>query len=529
MDAITTARELLPAWAPWANALLYLPAAFLISLIALWAGATLALRPLRKAGPTDWVERARLSYPARRGSLRAALVLAVLFGVLAFAHAGPVNRVRGGPFLVLAGLASYAGSLLVLYRVARRVRPSPWTAGAWLRGQLVLLLVFSPHFLVLLALIALMPDTFIAWVVTLLALGAVALVWLARGGGLSLAAAARLARRPSPRLAAAVEQAVARVGARPGKVYELRARYANALVFPLSGRLAFTEGLLARLDDDEVTAVCAHELAHLTEPRRVAYYRLAPLTLTLVLPLALLITTPQGLIVFEVAVLAGGLLTVLGVRLSRRLERRADELGRAHEGEPGTYARALARIYEVNLVPPVTAGLGATHPHLYDRLVAACDAPAYERPKRPPRAPFFVALAVSSLVALAGCAALEAGRYLLHADEAGYGWSLALYGGRADALAGLAGARFQRDDKEGAVVLYRAAAGSDQRSARHPANLAIVLARLGRCDEAEAAAREALTRLKPPGVSRDDAEAVVKARAAVTWCRLRWPEPEPQP
>ena len=44
---------------------------------------------------------------------------------------------------------------------------------------------------------------------------------------------------------------------------ELRAPYANAIVFPLSRRLAFTDGLLAALDDDEVTGVCAHELAHL--------------------------------------------------------------------------------------------------------------------------------------------------------------------------------------------------------------------------------------------------------------------------
>jgi tetratricopeptide (TPR) repeat protein len=252
--------------------------------------------------------------------------------------------------------------------------------------------------------------------------------------------------------------------------------------------------------------------------------------LILVLPLARLIATPQGLVAFEMAVLAGAVVAVLGLRLSRRLERRADELSRAHEGEPGTYARALAKIYEVNLIPPVTSGRGGTHPHLYDRLVTAGAPPDYERPKPPPRTPFFLALAVSVLLGLAGCAGIEAGRYLLPASEAGARWSLALYGGRAEALARLAGARFERDDKEGAAALYRAAAALDVRSVRYPANLAIVLARLGRCDEAEAAAGEALTRVQQPAAGRDDFVAVVKARAAVRQCRARrQTPPERQP
>jgi len=125
MDAITAARQMLPAWVPWGNVLFYLPAAFLISLVSAWAGASLALRPLRKADPATWVERARLSYPARRAALRSSGLLPVLFGVLALLHCGPVNRVGGGAFLVLAVLASYAGAFLALHRVARRSRPAP--------------------------------------------------------------------------------------------------------------------------------------------------------------------------------------------------------------------------------------------------------------------------------------------------------------------------------------------------------------------------------------------------------------------
>jgi tetratricopeptide (TPR) repeat protein len=302
---------------------------------------------------------------------------------------------------------------------------------------------------------------------------------------------------------------------------------ANALAFPLSGRLAFTDGALAALDDEELTAVCAHELAHLAEPRRLALARAAPLALVLALPLARLMSSAEGLLVFEAGFLAAALVAGLGRRLSRRLEGRADELARAHEGEPGAYARALAKIYEVNQVPPVLRGKGTTHPHLYDRLVAAGSPPAYERPPPPPR--LFARSALTTvLLAALGCAALEAGHFPPLADTRGRErrayWLLALYGG-APQLANLALERYQAGDKDAALALYRAAAAADEASAFYPANLAIVLAGVGRCEEAEAAAREAVERLRRKAPSRGESEAVSKAWDALDWCRARRGKP----
>jgi hypothetical protein len=68
------------------------------------------------------------------------------------------------------------------------------------------------------------------------------------------------------------------------------------------------------------------------------------------------------------------------------MEVRADRLGREHEGEiQGTYARALEKMYEANLLPVVMRGKGPIHPHLYDRLTAAGAPPPYPRPKPPRR------------------------------------------------------------------------------------------------------------------------------------------------
>jgi hypothetical protein len=81
----------------------------------------------------------------------------------------------------------------------------------------------------------------------------------------------------------------------------------------------------------------------------------------------------------------GLLFTTLGVpriyrRISQKLETRADEMAKANEGDAGTYARALTRLYEDNLLPAVTAKERATHPHLYDRLLAVGVTPDFPRP-----------------------------------------------------------------------------------------------------------------------------------------------------
>ena len=56
----------------------------------------------------------------------------------------------------------------------------------------------------------------------------------------------------------------------------------------------------------------------------------------------------------------------------------------AFRARAGTYARALEKIYEANLLPVVLREK-RVHPDLYDRLVAAGATPAYARPKPPPR------------------------------------------------------------------------------------------------------------------------------------------------
>lgn len=165
----------------------------------------------------------------------------------------------------------------------------------------------------------------------------------------------------------------------PRAVVELSLPMANAFAFIQSGTLGVTDATLATLDDDELAAVCVHEMAHLTEPRWVRVMRLSfwfAFGLGMGLPMAApLVCQPLRHDLEWLVLLSGPALIlwalIVHAHLGRRMEIRADAAVRRLESVPGTYARALERLYAANLVPVVHGMKRRTHPELYDRLVAA--------------------------------------------------------------------------------------------------------------------------------------------------------------
>ena len=53
------------------------------------------------------------------------------------------------------------------------------------------------------------------------------------------------------------------------------------------------------------------------------------------------------------------------------MEKRADQLALNEQVQEGVYARALEKLYRENKIPAVNVNDKQTHPHLYDRMVAA--------------------------------------------------------------------------------------------------------------------------------------------------------------
>lgn len=335
-----------------------------------------ALRPWRRSARQSWPERARRLYPAR------ASVLTQMFLLTANVVLGARLLLPETPLAAVA-VPAFLGTLLGSYPVDRAVFP----ALRW-RSWLGLL---AAHWLILL----------VPWVVFLLAMMSMPLdfgvtTWVIALGvlGLNLAFSAGLAFRllrllgllhpAGERLRGILAMVSARLGVPVRAGWELASPMSNAFALPLTGEVVITRTLLALHPDDEVAAICAHELGHLAESRWVLTGRLVgSLALFPLIFLRPMAHAGHG----GLPVLAGAVIGLWLFRLwlSRRMERRADGIAAGHTVEPALYARALERLYQANQMPAVLPRRsGKTHPDLYDRMLAAGVTPDFPRPA-PPR------------------------------------------------------------------------------------------------------------------------------------------------
>lgn len=285
------------------------------------------------------------------------------------------------PHWLPSGLAAWLGAIAGTYFFIREVIPSA-TPRSWFHevmthwGLAFLWLAFFVSVAAVmpaqldwrsLALTLLMVGSYIAW-----AFGG--LIWSWKKCG--------LLKPASDRLEGIARDVSARMGVRLRGVWQLQSNSSTAYALPYTGDVIFSEKLVNMAPDEEVASICAHELAHCREPRSVLFARLAKSLGTL----PFLFTKPL-LHYFEVAgvFFAGVAYWIVNLwarDFSRRREIDADREARVNEGDPGVYARALARLYEANFAPAVMPRKHS-HPHLYDRLLSAGVRPDYPRPEPP--------------------------------------------------------------------------------------------------------------------------------------------------
>jgi len=147
--------------------------------------------------------------------------------------------------------------------------------------------------------------------------------------------------------------------------------------------LVFCDRLLELCDDDEVAAICDHELAHLKESKAVLALRIvgsfAATPLVFIVPCA----QHWGIWGLFPPLLTTLLLLVLVKKISRRMENKADHVAHKEQAGEGVYARALEKLYRENQTPAVAFNNRQVHPHLYDRMLSAGITPDYPRPQKP--------------------------------------------------------------------------------------------------------------------------------------------------
>lgn len=365
--------------------------AFAAAWLATFLAMGIALVPYFRSRVTEWSELARLSWGGRRLGLFCMFLVPapIVVGALAgLADLGPWTKYSAAMILTVA---AWVGVLWAPIPFARRISPAFAMTPRPARNHL------SSSLLIIVGILGISAAAFglgaskvMPWAIAS-GLGIVLLTaffwwgWLA---GLWVLGVAYPGNDRLKRVTAGVAESM---GAHPAGVFELALPMANAMAFPHLGRLACTPAFLGILNDDQLAAVMAHEFAHLTEPRKVFWMRLArPFALAcFIFGPVLLLSTDVGPGWGWLVELVAFLLLIIFLKrwaaMSRKMEVRADEIAKSFEREPGVYAQALEKLYQANLVPVVLVAKNLTHPNLYDRLVAVGAQPDYPRPEPPPR------------------------------------------------------------------------------------------------------------------------------------------------
>ena len=347
----------------------------LLTVVLTFACNWLALIPWRRSLGKHWTERARLYHPVHAAAavnfwaIPALLALTVL-----------IFSADNVLLALFVALASAVGAVIGAFPMSREVCPRIPLKDLLRESARGFLFRFL-FWLVMVGAVVLMPEDFNLMTLAIGVL-AVALILCWTYGGFIRVWCLTGWLQPAPeRLQTIVNATSARMGVPVRNTWLMRSHAAQAYAIPATRELMFAQRLLDIMPDDEVAAVCAHELGHLTEPRSALLRR----SLAFLMFVPWLFMKPLlhwlGPLAFYVALFSTILVPRFTRKFSRKMEARADEMAKATENESGIYARALARLYEDRMVPAVMSKSKQTHPDLYERLLAAGVTPDYPRPQ----------------------------------------------------------------------------------------------------------------------------------------------------
>ena len=386
----------LPFWVGWVPVLLDAALGALLCGLAAWLAIGLAAWPWRRLREGSWQEQARRAYPIRVACW-VALLLPFACAALAFVDAGTLGPASRTSAVLTAAATAVAGPAAVVpqrLRAERRILGATLPTPGWWRlsprpvaGDPSLLAGHAGGGV---------PDAGALRSCRLRVAGADGLppLPLDQGGrrATGLPPGARTAGLAAPPFDRGARRRAH--GTPPVPAFEWPALHALAFAFPSMPSLVVSHPALAALSDEQRRRWRATSSD--TSPSLVAL--LAERSASVAWPPALLAALRPLVgfldwgpyLVFSILLVAYGR---LAVRRFRRLEERQPTTWPgATSRRRGSYARALARLYEINRIPAVLLARPRSHPHLHDRRVAAAAVPAEPPPQPPSRARGFAAL-----------------------------------------------------------------------------------------------------------------------------------------
>jgi Zn-dependent protease with chaperone function len=355
--------------------LAYFVCAAFLSFLANWFG----LIPWRNSASAHWTERARLLWPVR---FTAGLNVFLLPPILNLIQEIFFPNV---PHWWIADLiAGFFGAVLGCFPCDREIFPLLDFHNWWHQAVASWGIRFGIWGLLLLGCF-LMPEN-VSWKMLAVTAGYL-LIHFAFQWGLILKYL-RLVNFLTPagnRLLEIVNLTATRMGVSVRATWELDGFMALAFAFPTTNELVFSRRLMEICSDEEISSICAHELAHLKESKSVLAGRL--IGSLSIFPLIFISPSIHQFGMTGIFLPYVGLFSIAKFSrwLSQRMEKRADQLALNEQTQEGVYAGALEKIYCENKIPAVNVNDKQTHPHLYDRMVAAGITPDYPRPTRPSR------------------------------------------------------------------------------------------------------------------------------------------------
>jgi Zn-dependent protease with chaperone function len=348
---------------------------FSVACLMAVAANLLGVIPWRRAAAAHWTERARLLYPVR---VTASVNIFLIPVIMSRFHLAP----ELWRWWISDATASFLGAVLGCYYLDHEMFPQ-LNVTRWVRHVIVGWGIRFFVFLPTIAALLLMPHD--VNLTMLFVTTAYLAVHFANQGGMLIRflRLVKILKSPGGRLKDIVNDVAARAKVPVRATWQLSDIMANAFAFPATRELAFRDRLLEICDDEEISAICAHEIAHIGEPNVVLAGRLIGslylLPLIFIAPLVHLFNT-VGLIFIFLGMI---LIRRFSGWLSRRMEKRADRLASTGPINDGVYAGALEKMYRENQVPAVNASTYRSHPDLYDRMLRAGVKPDYPRPDRP--------------------------------------------------------------------------------------------------------------------------------------------------